>query len=122
MKIRYDILNKLRNYQKLVKFNDYNYQKIIQSGGLAKKHSDYDVGFYDVLMSVIKINDQYACRVYFGTIDDGDFGSWNYFDSEEKALKLLNKIVNKFKDISRLPSFEELNFQFRELGVYFYFE
>ena len=61
-------------------------------------------------------------RVWFGTVDDGDFGSWNDFETKEEALNLLEKVVKKFEDITRLPSSEELNVMFRELGVYFCFE
>ena len=63
-----------------------------------------------------------SCRVWFGTVDDGDFGSWNDFETKEEALNLLGKVVKKFEDITRLPSSEELNVMFRELGVYFCFE
>ena len=52
----------------------------------------------------------------------GDFGSWNDFETKEEALNLLEKVVKKFEDITRLPSSEELNVMFRELGVYFCFE
>ena len=113
----------MREKQKITKTGENEYNKLIQSGDLAKEHYDYGVGFYDVSMSYIKlVNSPHSCRVYFKTIDDGDFGSWNDFETKEEALNLLEKVVKKFEDITRLPSSEELNVMFRELGVYFCFE
>lgn len=123
---RYDLLRQMSKNQEIVRFEEedrISYHKLIQSGDLAKEHYDYGVGFYDVSMSYIKLaNSPHSCRVYFHTIDDGDFGSWNDFETKEEALALLEKVVEKFKDITRLPSSEELNVMFRKLGVYFCFE
>lgn len=123
MGTRYDLLREMREKQKITKTGENEYNKLIQSGDLAKEHYDYGVGFYDVSMSYIKlVNSPHSCRVHFNTIDDGDFGSWNDFETKEEALNLLEKVVKKFEDITRLPSSEELNVMFRELGVYFCFE
>ena len=123
MHTRYNLLQEMREKQKITKTGENEYHKLIQSGDLAKEHYDYGVGFYDVSMSYIKLADSpHSCRVYFNTIDDGDFGSWNDFETKEEALNLLEKVVKKFEDITRLPSSEELNVMFRELGVYFCFE
>ena len=123
---RYDLLHQMSKNQEIVRFEEgdqISYHKLIQSGELAKEHYDYGVGFYDVSMSYIKlVNSPHCCRVYFKTIDDGDFGSWNDFETKEEALALLEKVVKKFEDITRLPSSEELNVMFREIGVYFCFE
>lgn len=34
----------------------------------------------------------------------------------------MEKIINKFKEIGTLPELDKLNEEFRELGIYFYFE
>ena len=123
MGTRYDLLREMREKQKIIQTGENEYNKLIQSGDLAKEHYDYGVGFYDVSISYIKlVNSPHSCRVYFNTIDDGDFGSWNDFETKEEALNLLEKVVKKFEDITRLPSSEELNVMFREIGVYFCFE
>lgn len=123
MSTRYDLLNEMREKQKITKTGENRYNKLIQSGDLAKEHYDYGVGFYDVSIYYAHYKgDGHCCRVWFGTIDDGDFGSWNSFETKEEALALLEKVVKKFEDITRLPSSEELNVMFREIGVYFCFE
>lgn len=80
---------------------------------------DYDTGMFDVCMYYIFSQGQHCVRVWFGTIDDGDFGSWTACKSKEKALALLEKVKNKFEEITTLPTQEELNDDFKELGVYF---
>ena len=126
MSTRYDLLNKMRAKQKIVQTGENEWNKLIQSGDLAKEHYDYGAGFYDISISYVTHplygSPSHYCRVWFGTIDDGDFGSWNDFETKEEALNLLEKVVKKFEDITRLPSSEELNVMFRELGVYFCFE
>lgn len=123
MSTRYDLLNEMREKQEITETGENRYNKLVQSGDLAKEHYDYGVGFYDISMYYIYFRGgEHCCRVWFGTIDDGDFGSWNYFETKEEALALLEKVVKKFEDITRLPSSEELNVMFREIGVYFCFE
>ena len=123
MSTRYDLLKEMREKQKITETGENRYNKIIQSGELAKEHYDYGVGFYDVSIYYRCFKGgKHCCRVWFGTVDDGDFGSWNDFETKEEALNLLEKVVKKFEDITRLPSSEELNVMFRELGVYFCFE
>jgi len=112
-------MNEMRAKQKIVQTGEYKWNKLIQSGDLAKEHHDYGVGFYDLSIYHFYFDKQHFCRVWFGTIDDGDFGSWNDFETKEEALILLEKIVKKFDQIDRLPSSEELNKEFRDIGVYF---
>lgn len=119
MRTRYDVFNKLEELLQVVQTGEHCYNKMVISGDLRNVHYDYDRGFYDVSMYYLNSMGTHCCRVWFGTIDDGDFGSWNDFDNKEDAIKLLNKIVEKFKSIKVCPSLEELNKEFRDLGVYF---
>ncbi len=101
------------------KIDDYNYSKFIKSHELAYEHCDYGVGYYDVHISYKLNNKQHYCRVFFDTIDDGDFGSWTFCESKEEALILLDKIVAKFNNIDKCPCISELNSLFKDIGVYF---
>jgi len=116
---RYNLLKELKAKQEIVEIGENHFAKIIQSGELANYHFDYNVGFYDVSFYYFKNNNEYVCRVWFGTIDDGDYGSWNSFNTKEDSLELLDKVKSKFEDISVLPSHEELNELFSDIRVYF---
>ena len=104
-----------------------SYRFFHPSGKLAETHYDYGRGFYNISVTYIKrISgekiDRQDIHVYLGTVDDGDFGCWIDVESLEKAEILMEKIINKFKEIGTLPELDKLNEEFRELGVYFYFE
>lgn len=124
MNTRYDLLKEIKKKQEIVQTSEYCFNKLIQSGDLAKEHYDYNVGFYDISIFYFQLADKniHYCRVWFGTIDDGDFGSLNSFDTKEEALELLDKIKEEFKDIDKCPSSTELNILFRNIGVYFCLE
>ena len=128
MGARYELLKEMGKNQEVVKTEDnkysIRYNKLIQSGDLKETLWDYNVGFYDVSMSYFQLGGKglHTCRVYFHTIDDGDFGSWNDFETKEEAIELLEKIIKKFKDIHRCPTQDKLNEMFRNIGVYFCLE
>ena len=48
MGTRYDLLREMREKQKIIQTGENEYNKLIQSGDLAKEHYDYGVGFYFV--------------------------------------------------------------------------
>lgn len=116
---RYEVFQKLEQLLKLEKTGEFSYNKIVISGELSKSHYDYDSGFYDVSISYLLYQNKHLVRVWFGTIDDGDFGSWNEFTNKDDALSLLEKIVQKFEKITVCPSINDLNKDFLKIGVYF---
>lgn len=129
---RYDLLNEMRTKQEIVKTYEHeaciSYNKLTQSGDLAKEHYDYGVGFYDISMTVraenpTKLdNTVWYCTTYFGTIDDGDFGSENMFDSYNEAINFLEKkVIPFFANIDRLPDLKTLNEMARPYQLYFTF-
>lgn len=115
---RYDVFEQLKELCSLKKSSETQYNKMIQSGGLVDTHHDYGRGYYDVSISYVGHGGHF-CRVWFGTIDDGDYGSWTECKSKEDACILIEKVANKFKDVVVLPTHEKLNEMFFELGVYF---
>lgn len=116
---RYDLFNKLRDLCVLEKTGEHSYNKMVQSGGLVETHWDYECGYYDVNVHYFKdYQDKHQCRIWFGTIDDGDFGSWNECETKEKAVELVEKAANIIKDINVCPPFNELNLLFRPIGIY----
>jgi hypothetical protein len=116
---RYKLFEELERLCSIEKTGEYQYNKMIQSGKLINTHWDYNRGFYDVCIYYLYISGKHACRIWFGTIDDGDFGSWNYFDTKEEAINLVEKAVNIFKDIITCPTYDELNELFLPIGILF---
>lgn len=92
------------------------------SGDLAKEHYDYGRGFYNISITYLEKDDKHNIHIYFGTVDDGDFGAWIEVKSLQDAETRMEKIINKFNNMKRIPSSIELNEEFRTLGVYFTFE
>jgi len=113
---RYKDFDALIALTKLTK-SERGYSKFIQTGQLGLY--DYGVGFIDLEVYVREQPDGcYAVRLWFGTIDDGDFGGWRQAKSHEQAEKLVKDIVNNvFKDMVAFPTVEELNKQLQRYGV-----
>jgi len=114
---RYEDFNKLRELFKLIKI-DRGYSKFIQTGDL--DFYDYGTGFIDLqIFPVYDIqNNKHYVRIWFGTIDDGDFGGWKEVDNKEKADKLVDKIANEvFKDMVAFPTKKLLNILLRKYGI-----
>ena len=85
---RYGLFKELKQLCELTKTGKYQYNKIIQSGELIPKHYDCGTGYYDVsIYYCYKILEKaHYCRISFGTIDDGDFGSWTQCETKEKLV------------------------------------
>ena len=116
MTTRYDIFEKLIDLTKMVKTKT-GYNKMIQTGDIG--HHDYGAGFLDLSIFYIFQEDTHLMRMWFGTIDDGDMGSWKEFDSKEEAEALIEKVANGvFADMVTFPSLKDLNDELREYGVY----
>lgn len=116
---RYDLFDKLKEMCSLKKTGEHQYNKMVQSGNLVETHWDYERGFYDVSISYYyDYKNRHCCRIWFGTIDDGDYGSWNYLETKEKAIELVEKAADILKDITVCPSHKELNELFRPIGIY----
>lgn len=114
---RYDLFRQLEELLELQQTGEHCYNKMIITGDL--EFGDYGTGFLDVSMWYMYMQDQHIVRVWFGTIDDGDFGSWNVLKTKEKALEMLDKVVEKFKEITVCPCQKELNDLFSDIGVRF---
>lgn len=114
---RYKVFEQLKELTKLTKIHN-GYAKMIQTGDL--QICDYGIGFIDVSIYYIKNQDnEHYIRLWFGTIDDGDFGAWKLITTKEKAQELIEKIANEvFKDMVKLPTQESLNTSLRKYGMY----
>lgn len=118
MSTRYRLFDELANLTKMVKNSEHNYSKMIQSGELVETHFDYGRGYYDVNIYYLYMGEKHYCRIWFGTIDDGEFGGWNELETKEKAVEMVEKARDIFADMVSCPNFNELNLLFRKIGVY----
>lgn len=116
---RYNLFRQIEKLCTIEKTGEFRYNKMIQSGNLVQTHWDYGRGYYDVSIYYIFSNNIHFCRIYFGTIDDGDFGSWTERKSKEKAIELIEKAKDIFSEMVVCPEYNELNLLFRDLGIYF---
>lgn len=118
---RYDLFRQVENLSKMEKTGKYMYNKFMPSGRLAETHHDYSTGFYDVCIYYIHhpSDGKHYCRVWFGTIDDGDYGSWTECKTKKKAVALVERVKDKFDTMTVLPEHTELNKEFREFSIYF---
>lgn len=115
---RYKLFDELAELCSLKKTGDHAYNKMVQSGDLVETHWDYERGYYDVRIYYLYMQGQHQCRIWFGTIDDGDYGSWNECETKEKAIELVEKAANILKDITVCPSHNKLNELFIPIGIY----
>jgi len=120
---RYEIFNKLdefiSTYCKMEKTGECQYNKMIQSGKLVDTLYDYGKGYYDVCIYYRFDGSEHYCRIWFGTIDDGDFGSWTICKSKEEAIDLVEKAKDIFSEMNICPNEEDLNHKFKNLGIHF---
>jgi hypothetical protein len=119
----YSVFNLLRKLQKMRVFKWHDgttcYAKMIQRGEL--DHFDYNVGFHDVIVRIIKKHDDgsYAVRIWFKTVDDGDFGGWSNYMKKEEAEKMAERVAKEvFEPMHILPNETELNDMIIPLGMY----
>jgi len=117
---RYNLFNEINKLCELTQTGEHQYNKMVHTGLL--EFCDYNTGLLDICMYYLYQDNNHIVRIWFGTIDDGDFGSWTICDSKEEALELLNKVVDKFKDITVLPTINQLNKEFEKLKIYFCYE
>ena len=105
---RYSGFDQLKELTKLTK-TDRGYSKFIQTGNLSL--GDYGRGFIDLEIYVYMGHDNTPrVRLWFGTIDDGDFGGWLACVSKEQAEAVVESIAHDvFEDMIAFPSDEELN-------------
>ena len=107
------------------------YEKMCQTGDL--DFYDYDRGFLNVEIypcaDICGEKDEngkflnYFCRMWFATIDDGDFGGWSKPMSKEKAEEMCKRIAYEvFEDMVALPTGEELNKILRPYGMFVGYE
>lgn len=119
---RYDLFDKLEELCSLKQIEENQYNKMVSTGKLETIY-DYGTGFIDVCIKYEyipnKIDGSHACRIWFGTIDDSNFGSWNFFDTKQEAIELINKACEIFKNITSFPTYRELNIIFEPINIRF---
>lgn len=113
---RYELFRELREMCSMKQTGEYMYNKMIQTGQL--EHYDYGTGFLDVCLYYMHMQDKHICRIWFGTIDDGDMGSWINFDNKEEAIKKLEEAIELFKTIDVFPTLKELNVECNKIGIH----
>lgn len=120
---RYETFAKLKELteMKTIENNDkvLSFSKMCQTGNL--EFCDYGRGFLNVEISAYvhpsKGHGPF-CRVWFATIDDGDFGGWVNHKTLEDARKQAIKVKEVFEKIVTLPTQDELNILLRPTGMY----
>ncbi len=116
---RYEIFNQLKNLLKLTKTEE-GYSKFIQTGKL--DIFDYNTGFIDLSVFVVTWGPDskfYSVRLWFGTIDDCDFGGWRDVATKEQATNLVERIAHEvFEDMVSFPTKDELNTLLRPYKIY----
>lgn len=119
---RYADFDKLKELTKLNK-TDRGYAKFIQTGNLSL--CDYGRGFIDleVYTYVSRMDKLARVRIWFGTVDDGDFGGWLVCSSKEQADAIVEAIAHEvFENMIAFPSEAEINVLLRPYGMYVSYE
>lgn len=114
---RYNGFEELERLTRLTR-TEKGYAKFIQTGNL--NLGDYGRGFIDVEIYTHVNHDRTpSVRLWFGTVDDGDFGGWLVCNFKEQADNLVERIAREvFENMVSLPSEEELNVLLRPYGIY----
>lgn len=98
-----------------------SYRKMIQTGAL--DFFDYLTGFLEVNVYPYYDGEKWYVRMWFATVDDGDFGGWSTDMPFEKAQKTAADIAkNVLEDMITLPTKDELNKLLRPYGMYVDYE
>jgi hypothetical protein len=118
----YDQIDNITSMRKYEEYGTYAYLKMIQTGSF--KLFDYGRGFLGVQIFVSGHEEgKYCARIWFTTVDDGDFGGWSKEMSKLNASTLVNRIaMDVFSQMKILPSQEELNLKLRPYGMYVDYE
>lgn len=114
---RYNVFDQLADLTKLTKTKE-GYSKFIQTGEI--EFYDYGRGYFDVdIVSVWHpISKIWSVRIWFGSIDDGDYGGWREVATKLDADELVEKIaMGIFKDMVSLPTIENLNKKLIKYGI-----
>jgi hypothetical protein len=113
---RYTDFDKLEELTELTK-TEKGYSKFIQKGEI--EFYEYNRGFFDVDIYTYKDHKgSWFVRIYLGTIDDGDYGSWTPVDSKEKGDALVQRMVDDiFEHMIAFPTQKELNDILRPYGA-----
>jgi len=121
---RYNYFNEIQSlHNKLCKMeqtSEFGWNKMIRTGNLSLY--DYGVGYIDLSIYYMYVNNNHSCRLWFGTNDDGDFGANVICKTEAKAKKLVKLAVEFFRDMTEFPSDEELNIELQKIGIYVTYE
>ena len=98
------------------------YAKFIQTGKLPIY--DYNTGFIDLhIYSTIGANKKPYVRLYFATVDDGDFGGWLECADKLEANRIVEEIAYKiFKNMVSFPDHDTLNKLLCPYGLYVDYE
>jgi hypothetical protein len=118
---RYSDFDKLQELTKLTK-TERGYSKFIQKGEI--EFYDYNRGFFDVDIYTFQTHKgEWLVRIWLGTIDDGDYGSWTPVESKEEGDTLVQRMVNDiFESMIAFPTQKELNELLRPYGAYVDYE
>ena len=123
-----DIYSKFRTLGELTKLmkvtpegSVIEYSKLIQTGDL--DFCDYGVGFLNLQIYALESMEEqykgkYHVRLWFATIDDGDFGGWSVPMEKEEAITLAKRIAEGvFEDMVKFPNQQDLNEMLMPYGM-----
>lgn len=121
----YDLYEEIEKAMAMRKYDEYGtpaYLKMVQTGKI--EFFDYDRGFLGVEIFVCgNEKDRYCARIWFATIDDGDYGGWSREMGKEEASQLVTRIAKEvFEPMRSLPSLDEMNRMLVKYGVHVGYE
>lgn len=123
-----DIYSKFRALGELTKLmkvtpegSIIEYSKLIQTGDL--DFCDYGEGFLNLQIYALESMEEqykgkYHVRLWFATIDDGDFGGWSIPMEKEEAITLAKRIAEGvFEYMVKFPNQQDLNEMLMPYGM-----
>lgn len=118
---QYDKFEQLKELTKLTK-TEKGFSKFIQTGNLSLY--DYGRGFIELeIYAYLDYNGKQWVRIWFGTVDDGDFGGWISCASLEEAQLLARRVATEvFENMISFPFDEDLNELLQPYGVHVGYE
>jgi hypothetical protein len=113
---RFDAIRELMRAH--VQEDGISWAKMVQTGD----SGIFDYGTGLLYMTVGYIASKYESdvvyvRIFFNTIDDGDFGGWSKPLEPEAAKVLVGKLKALLANIETLPSIDQFNALIRSLGM-----
>jgi hypothetical protein len=125
-----DIYSKFKALEELTKLMKVTpegslitYSKLIQTSELTEVVCDYGVGFLNVEIYVMQAREsmckeKFCVRIWFATIDDGDFGGWSIPMEKEEAITLAKRIAEGvFEYMVKFPNLQTLNEMLMPYGM-----